>query len=298
MGKRESSKPLIGFVGQGFIGKNYADDFEKRGFTVTRYAMEEPYRQNKEKIKACDIVFIAVPTPTTTDGYDYSIIEKVLPLIGKGKIAVIKSTMLPGTTEELQKLFPDIFVFHSPEFLREKTASYDAAHPDRNIIGVPVENSKTRDAAKKVLSVLPKAPFEAVLSSAEAELVKYGGNDFFYVKVVYINMLYDVAKKLGCRWQQVRDAMMADPRIGPSHMDPVHKSGHLTDTDEGGRGAGGHCFIKDFAAFTLLYEKLVGDKTGIDVLHAFVEKNNELLRASGKDLDLLEGVYGKKMKRS
>ncbi|MSU55808.1 MAG: UDP-glucose/GDP-mannose dehydrogenase family protein [Candidatus Taylorbacteria bacterium] len=291
-------RPLIGFIGQGWIGKNYADDFEKRGFTGVRYAMEEPYRKNKEKIKACDVVFIAVPTPTTPGGFDYSIIEKVLPLIGKGKVAVVKSTMLPGTTEKLQKLFPDIFVFHSPEFLREKTASYDAAHPDRNIIGIPIENEETREAAKKVLSVLPKAPYEAVIRSTEAELVKYGGNNFFYVKVVYINMLYDLAQKLGCRWEHVRDALTADPRIGASHMDPVHKSGHAGEKDAGGRGAGGHCFIKDFAAFVLLYEKLVADPLGKQVLESLTEKNNELLRSSGKDLDLLEGVHGTNAKRS
>lgn len=37
---------LIGFIGQGFIGKNYADDFENRGYEVVRYALEEPYLKN------------------------------------------------------------------------------------------------------------------------------------------------------------------------------------------------------------------------------------------------------------
>ena len=79
----------IGFIGQGFIGKNYADDFERRGFSVTRYSLEEPYRGNKEKIKECDIVFIAVPTPTTPEGFDDSILRGVLPLVKEGKTAVI-----------------------------------------------------------------------------------------------------------------------------------------------------------------------------------------------------------------
>ena len=48
----------IGFIGQGFIGKSYADDMERRGYTTVRYALEEPYKNNKEKIKECDIVFI------------------------------------------------------------------------------------------------------------------------------------------------------------------------------------------------------------------------------------------------
>ena len=47
--------------------------------------MEEPYRRNMEKMKECDIVFIAVPTPSTPKGFDYSIVESVLALVGKGK---------------------------------------------------------------------------------------------------------------------------------------------------------------------------------------------------------------------
>ncbi len=45
----EAQKPIIGFIGQGFIGKNYADDFENRGYTVIRYALEEQYIDNKER---------------------------------------------------------------------------------------------------------------------------------------------------------------------------------------------------------------------------------------------------------
>ena len=106
----------IGFVGQGWIGKNYADNFEDRGFEVIRYAKEESYNQNKEKIAEADIVFIAVPTPTTPEGFDDSILEEVLGLIGIGKIAVIKSTIIPGTTERLQKQYPYHKFLFNPEF--------------------------------------------------------------------------------------------------------------------------------------------------------------------------------------
>ncbi len=277
-------KPLIGFIGQGFIGKNYADDFENRGYTVVRYATRPEFAKNKERIKECDIVFIAVPTPSTPKGFDYSIVESVLPLVGKGKSAVIKSTILPGTTEKLQKKFPHISVFHSPEFLAEATAAYDAAHPNRNIIGIPKESPKARADARAVLRVLPKAPFEAILPVREAELVKYAGNCLLYVKVVFGNLLYDVAEELGIEWSAVRDAVGADPRIGTSHLNPVHF---------GGRGAGGHCFIKDFAAFAQIHGALVTDPLGAKLLEALRDKNNALLRESGKSLDLLEGVYGR-----
>lgn len=285
------ARPTVGYVGQGFIGKNYADELEGRGYTVVRYALEEPYRNNKEKIKDCDIVFIAVPTPTTPTGFSSHIVEEAVGLVGDGKVAVIKSTMLPGMTEKIQKQHPEKIVMHSPEFLREATAAYDAMHPDRNIIGICEDSSDVRAQAQKVLSILPPAPFELVCSAVEAEFVKYAGNNWLYVKVVYINILYDFVQKLGGNYEAVRDAFAADPRMGRSHLDPIHQSGH---GGPAGRGAGGHCFIKDFAAFRSMYEKTFpADTMGIEVLKAMEQKNVQLLRDSGKDLDLLEGVYGK-----
>lgn len=279
-----NNKLIIGFIGQGWIGKHYADDFEQRGFTVVRYSQEEPHLINKEKIKDCDIVFIAVPTPTTPIGFDDSIVRAVVKLVGSDKIAVIKSTIIPGTTESIQKENPGIFIFHSPEFLTESTAAHDVANPDRNIIGTPVNSKDFQSKAELVMSVLPKASCEKILPAREAELFKYLRNCFFFSKVVYMNMLYDLAEKLGCRWEELRDIMALDPWIGPMHIDPVHKSG---------RGAGGHCLIKDYAALVEMYKKLLpDDDKGLAVLEASVKKNQELLLNSNKDLDLLKGVYG------
>ncbi|MBI5456434.1 glycosyltransferase [Candidatus Kaiserbacteria bacterium] len=288
---KKEDRPTIGYVGQGWIGKNYADDFERRGFTVVRYALEEPYRQNKDKIQGCDIVFIAVPTPTTPEGFDVSIVKSALRLVGKGKTAVIKSTLLPGTTEQLQKENPDIFVMHSPEFLREATAAYDASHPDRNIAGIPEDTEEMQRRAKQVLAILPSAPFELVCSALEAELIKYAGNSWLYVKVVYINLLHDLAKKSGARYEIIRDALAGDPRIGRSHLDPVHQSGH---GGKPGRGAGGHCFIKDFEVTRRLYADLLQDEYGAKFLDAAAAKNLDLLLSSEKDMDLVKGVYGDK----
>jgi UDP-glucose 6-dehydrogenase len=297
-------KTKIGFIGQGWIGKNYADDFEKRGYEVVRYALEEPYVKNGEKIKTCDIVFIAVPTPSTPEGFNSSILESAVKNVGEGKIAVIKSTLLPGITEKIQKENPNIFVFHSPEFLTEATSAHDAANPNRNIIGMSIDNEEYHKKAELIISVLPKSPFELICNSREAELIKYGGNNWFYFKIIFMNLLYDLALKQGCNYDVIRSGLAADPRIGKSHLMPVHKSGTLgSDNFEkkydkkqnGGRGAGGHCFIKDFAAFKEMYEKQVGDESGINVLKAMEAKNIDLMLNSEKDLDLLMGVYGEEV---
>ena len=277
-------KPTVGFVGQGYVGKNYADNFERRGFEVVRYSVEEKYKGNKEKIKECDIVFIAVPTPTTPKGFDQSIVESVLKLVGEGKIAVIKSTIAPGTAKKLQAKFPKIILLMSPEFLSEATAARDAAHPFSNILGVAVFDARHKRAAEKVLSLLPKARFSLICDATEAEIIKYVHNINGYSQIVMFNLMYDLARGLGASWDNIQKAIEADPFIPSRYSKPVHKSG---------RGAGGACFIKDFAAFKEAYKKNVKDKIGLSLLTEMENKNNDLLLKSKKDLYLLAGVYGK-----
>ncbi|TSC60922.1 MAG: UDPglucose 6-dehydrogenase, partial [Parcubacteria group bacterium Athens0416_74] len=177
------TKPLVGFIGQGFIGKNYADDFERRGYTVVRYALEEPYVANRDKIKDCDFVLIAVPTPTTPSGFDYSIVRSAISLVGKGKVAVIKSTIVPGTTKELQAEFPDRTVFYSPEFLSEATAAHDASYPFMNIVGLTEDSPRQKTVAEKLHAILPDAPFSQTCSSTEAEIIKYSHNGSGYTQI-------------------------------------------------------------------------------------------------------------------
>lgn len=275
--------PKIGFIGQGFIGKNYANDFEARGYLVVRYSLEEPHINNKEKIADCDIVFIAVSANTTFSGFDDSNIRSSLLLVGKGKVAVIKSTLLPGMTKILQKDYPSITILFSPEFLSEVTAAQDAAEPFSNIVGMPLGDEAHRKAADVVHIVLPKAPFTLTCDSDEAEIIKYSHNIAGYTQVIAYNLMYEMAQSLGHKWDTIKKALDADPFINKHYSNPLHKSG---------RGAGGSCFIKDFAAFTNLYEKQVKDEIGIKALRAFENKNIQLLKESKKDLNLLEGVYG------
>lgn len=278
-------KKIIGFIGQGWIGKNYADNFEERGFKVIRYAQESPYLDNKDLIKDCDIVFIAVPTPTTPQGFDDHIVREAVGLVGPGKIAVIKSTIVPGTTESIQAENPEVFVFHSPEFLTESMVKLDVKSPWHNIIGIPADNDLYRAKAEEVLAILPSARYATKICPAkEAEIFKYVRNCFFFTKVVFMNVLYDLAQKNDCRWETLRDIMAIDPWIGEMHIDPIHKTG---------RGAGGHCMIKDFAAMSETYRELLPeDSLGIKLLDSLRDKNISLLLTTGKDLDLLEGVYG------
>jgi UDP-glucose 6-dehydrogenase len=106
------------------------------------------------------------------------------------------------------------------------------------------------------------------------------------VQVIFFNLLYDLVKAHGGEWEPVQKALSADPYVCPHYTTPVHK---------GGRGAGGHCFIKDFAAFEALYAAaLPNDERGKRLLSATAEKNRALLTESGKDAHILADVYGAK----
>ena len=273
-------RPRIGFIGQGWIGKNYADDFEERGFEVVRYGLEPEFADNKERIKDCDIVFIAVPTPTTPDGFDASVVASVLPLIGEGKVAVIKSTILPGTTQRLQGQFPNIALMHSPEFLVSRTAAHDARNPQRNVIGV---TDVSRDRAQGVMDVLPRAPFEKIMDVQNAEMVKYANNGWLTTKVLFMNSIYDACQSVGADYEVVKEAFSHDPRIGKSHLDVIF---------EDGRGAGGHCFIKDLAALRELHGRSEDNEEARLLLEALERYNKHLLRSTGKSIEQLNNVYG------
>lgn len=273
----------IGFIGQGYVGKNYADDFEARGYTVIRYSLEEPYIQNKDRIKECDVVFIAVPTPTTPKGFDASILESAFLLIKDGAIVVIKSTILPGMTAEFQKKHRNLLFIFSPEFLREATAAEDAAHPYSIIIGIAADTEAHLAAGALVQDILPDAPSKILCTSTEAELIKYAQNVSGYIDIITFNVFHDLAEKLGASWVPILKAMKADPNIPSRFANPIHKSG---------RGAGGHCLIKDMAAIRAFHERVVGDELGSSFLRAAEAKNKKLLKDTNKDLDLLSGVYG------
>ena len=273
----------LGFIGQGYVGKNYADNFEERGYEIVRYDIDK-YKKNKEKIKDCEIVFIAVPTPSITKNkecyvnIDNSAIIDALKNTRKGQIIVIKSTVMLGTTQMLQKMFDDRYIIHSPEFLTEATAKYDVANPSLNIVGY---TKKSKCVAGDVMRILPCAHCEEIVDCRHSEFIKYMVNCWFYMKVLTVNMFYDVATTQKLDYDVLKRILGADRRIGKTHLDAIHK---------GGRGAGGHCFIKDFAAFVKLYDT-THNIEGMNFLFTAEEYNKQLLKNSKKDLKLLSGVY-------
>lgn len=216
---------------------------------------------SKEELNKADIVFICVPTPYD-NGFDISIVESVINDLTGNKIIVIRSTVIPGTTDRLQKKYKNHKFLFNPEFLTEATADQDMRYPDRQILGY---TEQSYSIAGDIMALLPLAPYERLIPSKEAEMVKYAGNTWFSTKVIFANQIYDICEKMGIDYDKVREALAQDKRIGRTHLDVFHK---------GYRGYGGKCLPKDAKA--LIHW---ADENGVDLsLLKEVDRINESLR--------------------
>lgn len=239
----------IAVMGVGWVGGAVACHFEAAGLSPVRYDPPKGLGTAAE-LAAADVIFVCLPTPfdEAAGGFDLSFVRQGVAAIPGAKTVVIKSTVLPGTTDALQAEFPQHRFLFNPEFLRQSSADEDFRAPDRQIVGVTAASAGDAEA---VLALLPAAPYVRVMRAAEAEAVKYFGNCFLAMKVVFANQAYDLCRALGVDYDVVKDGAAADPRIGPSHLQVLH---------DGYRGYGGSCFPKDVRAFIQL-----GERAGVDL---------------------------------
>jgi UDPglucose 6-dehydrogenase len=261
------SKYKIGICGShGMVGGSLRRYFEtKKNYRVLSYDLGKNIG-SMEEINKADFIYICVPTPYIEGkGCDTSIVEKVIDKIDSGKVVIIKSTVIPGTTDRLQEKYPDKKLLFNPEFLTEVTADNDTRFPDRQIIGY---TEKSFTVAKDIALQLPLAPYEKIVPAKVAEMIKYGTNTWFAVKVAKNNELYDLAKVIGFteeEWEEMVSGLAADKRIERTHLTILHK---------GKRGYHGKCLPKDAKAL-LDFAKENGVE--MNVLKAANDYNDELL---------------------
>jgi len=238
------NEQIIGIVGLGVVGDAVRNYFER---TACQTRVYDPYRGlgTKASINEAGIIFVCVPTPFLPErGFDGSAIESTLEMLTGTKTVVIKSTVLPGTTEALQARYSQHSLMFNPEFLREAYARTDFLRPDRQIIGY---TAQSRHLVEALMAILPAAPYEASMMAREAEMAKYMTNAFLAVKVTFANEIFDLCEALDADYEKVRGAVTADLRIGDSHLG--------VDVD-GYRGYGGSCLPKDTKALLELGERM------------------------------------------
>jgi len=240
----------IGIIGRGFVGSAVgAGMSDSTGFSskIRVYDKDESKSTHslEDVVNKSSIVFISVPTPTTKSGIiDLSIVESLFESISKMSsnndcVFLLRSTVVPGTTETLANKFPKLNIVFNPEFLTERSAFFDFINQSRVILGGKKEHTK------KVKN-LYKERFGSYLPVIEtsyetAELIKYMNNLFFATKVSFLNEMYEVAHKMNIDWETAVEGFVLDGRIGHSHLSVPGPDGKF--------GFGGSCFPKDIQAF-------------------------------------------------
>lgn len=226
----------IGIIGAGVVGGALQSYLEATGADVRLYDPPKGYA-SMTALDDAEIVFVCVPTPYAPGrGFDDSHLLSAVSSLDGGRVVIIKSTVLPGTTQMLQERMPQHRFLFNPEFLREATAYDDFINPDRQIVGCTYASLGD---AHRIMEMLPRAAFERICPASDAEMAKYVANAFLAVKVSYANEVYDLCDRLHIDYDSVKDIVAADERIGESHMNVL---------DSGYRGYGGKCLPKDSKA--------------------------------------------------
>ena len=151
-------KNQIGIIGAGYVGSAVKHHYKDA--KIWDKFVDTPNTQ--EEVLAQPLIFICLPTPYSKAkkpgvyrGADISAIVENLAKIPSGRIAILKSTMPPGTTSYLQKKFPKIRLLFNPEFLTAAYAKEDFAYPDKQVLGYT--NTATKKIAEQVMPILPRA---------------------------------------------------------------------------------------------------------------------------------------------
>lgn len=301
----------IAVIGQGFVGGSLTTVFTERGIDV--YAYDKSGRYVKGALPShgdfaagypgdvyelildnegsatpgfSNVYFVCLPTPMYEDGSaDLSIVEGVLEELASvpgERIAVVKSTVPPGTTEQWNKKFGPrgLHIIFSPEFLTEANSLKDMRNQNRIILGGP------RPHINKVKQIFQEAfPNIPIIKtgSTTAEMVKYVTNCHLAVKVSFANEISQICESLdnngfSIDYDKVVEYAKLDPRLGDTHWSvpgpvPTHDGRYV-------RGYGGHCFPKDINALMSVARQL-GVKPS--VMQASWDKNLEVRQPEDRD---------------
>jgi len=300
-------KPKISVIGAGYVGLCTAVGFASKGYNVVACDVDEekiakinkgvpPFHepglqeklsesiqkgnlkgvvgQTDQVIQETDLTFIAVGTPSKSDGsIDLKYIESAVINIGKAlsqkdayHVTIIKSTVVPGTTQNIvksklekeskKKCGTDFGLCINPEFLRQGSAFEDTLNADRVVIGS--YDKRSGDTLERLYKAFYSFHMPLIIRTtlSTAELIKYASNAMLATKISFINTIANICEKIpGADVKVVAKAMGLDKRIGPLFLDA-------------GLGYGGSCFPKDIKALIVCSKSLGYDPELLDSVEA------------------------------
>ena len=295
----------IGVIGLGFVGLSLSSVLASKGYNVVGIDIDKDkcdkiskgvspfFEPGLEKvllnglkkklvvktdfslINDCDMIFVTVGTPQKSNGsIELSMIKNAVSTIGKiiakskkNQILFIKSTVTPGTLQNIilpilekksnKKEGKDFGLISNPEFLQESSAISDTKYPHVVVLGG--YKTKYMKKAKIFFSNLhPNIPIIET-NHQTAEMIKYANNSFLATKISFINQLANICQNIpGASIDDIAKTIGLDPRIGNLFLNA-------------GPGYGGSCLPKDVKAIMNFSSKI-----GVSpLLLNAVEKSNQ-----------------------
>ncbi|MFZ2799703.1 MAG: nucleotide sugar dehydrogenase [Syntrophorhabdus sp.] len=233
-----------------------------------------------EAVNSTDLSLVCVGTPSLDNGdINLSYLKRVCRQIGEAlkkkqafHVVVIRSTIVPGSTDELlvpilekysgKKAGSDFGVAYNPEFLREGSSIEDYYHPPKIVVG-----GMDQSSVEKTLSIYKglKAPVFKTTTKV-AEMVKYVDNIFHALKITFANEVGMLCALLAIDSHEVMDIFAQDTKlnISPAYLKP-------------GFAFGGSCLPKDIRAF--LYKSKTYDLDLPLVSSILVSNEQQIKRA-------------------
>jgi GDP-mannose 6-dehydrogenase len=183
----------------------------------------------KEAVANTDISLICVGTPSKRNGslnldYIFRVAEQIgeaVKEISHFHVAVIRSTVLPGTLHKLVDIIAeksgkvageDFGACSNPEFLREGTALKDFYDPPYTVIGQ--YNEKSGAHLEQIYSMLDAPMIRTDVRVAE--MVKYANNVFHALKVAFANEIGSICKQENVDGHKLMDIFVMDHKLNLS----------------------------------------------------------------------------------
>jgi UDP-glucose 6-dehydrogenase len=199
------------------------------------------------------IAFICVDTPATEENLCDTTEVKNAIMENDALIYVVKSTVLPETTERLMRETGKHILF-SPEYYGCTQHCNNFSFPF-TILGGEKEDCK--EVIQYLQHVYDGRHQFRITDSKTAELAKYMENSFLAMKTSFCQQFFDIAERAGVCYEELRELFTLDPRVGPSHTF-VYRDHPYWDS---------HCLNKDVPAIANAY--------GAELLLSMIEFNEK-----------------------